>query len=594
MQITINTQKGPLKVPYNPSESLLEAIRHHTSIVAPCGGKGKCGKCIIKVESGDVTTSQADSNFLSRDDIKNGYRLACKAYAKSDCIISLGKSEENDFNITGAQIEKDIKIDPIVERYAVDISDVDWAREHSLVQSVYDQLGTSYPLSLHAMKQLSRLINAHNETGGQQDLCGTNKARVIVCRDKIIDIAFDEDQDIYAIAIDIGTTTVAMNLYNIETAACVGDHRCINAQRGIGADVISRTEYAIEHGTELLQDKIVDVIINGIKTLSKDYFVLPQHIYQVVITGNTTMLHLLTGISPESLSQVPFTTTFLEDVSFTYKELFQDEFLPHGLVTLLPGISAYVGSDITAGMLSVDMDLAEKPVVLIDIGTNGEIVIGNKDHMFCTATAAGPAFEGGNISCGVGSIAGAIAKIKEVDQGFAIETIGDAPPIGVCGTGVIDFVAQGLASGWIDDTGALVDLYEDKDILIATDKDGKDITFTQKDVREIQLAKAAIRAGLERLVDQYGCTYDDIETVYLAGGFGTYVDLNSVVNIGVIPKELKEKIKVVGNTSLSGCVEYLLSKDSKRRLEEMKKTVSILNLGADVKFNELFIDHMYF
>lgn len=385
-----------------------------------------------------------------------------------------------------------------------------------------------------------------------------------------------------------------MNLYNIETAACVGDHRCINPQRGIGADVITRIEYAIEHGSKLLQEKVADVIRDGIRVLSKKHQVLPQHIYHVAITGNTTMLHLLAGISPESLGQVPFTATFLEDVAFTYQDLFQDEFLSNGLVTLLPGISAYVGSDIMAGMLSVDMDLAEKPVILIDIGTNGEIVIGNKDHMFCTATAAGPAFEGGNISCGIGSVAGAIAKIKEVDKGFVIETIGGAAPIGVCGTGVMDFVAQGLASEWIDDTGALVGPYEDKEIVVATDAQGKDITFTQKDIREIQLAKAAIRAGLERLVAEYGCTYDEIETVYLAGGFGAYVDLNSVVNIGVIPKELKAKIKVVGNTSLSGCVEYLLSKNSKQRLEQMKEKVSILNLGADIKFNELFVDHMFF
>ena len=213
MQIIINTQKGPIKVAYNSSESLLEAIRHHTSnIVAPCGGKGKCGKCIIKVESGSVTPSEADSKFLTENEIEEGYRLACKAYATSDCVISVGKREESEFSITGAQIEKDIQIDPTVERYAIDISSVDWNKENSLIQTIYDQLGVEYPLSIHAMGKVSGLINAHKESGGKQDYYGINQARVIVCRDKILDIAFEVDQDIYAIAIDIGTTTLAMNL----------------------------------------------------------------------------------------------------------------------------------------------------------------------------------------------------------------------------------------------------------------------------------------------------------------------------------------------------------------------------------------------
>lgn len=585
MKITINTKKGQETVTYNPSENLLEAIRKHTSnIVAPCGGKGKCGKCIIKVESGDVASSEIDSNFLTDEEINKGYRLACRSYATSDCTITIGKNEENDFKITGSQIEKEMKINPLVQRYAVDISNVDWDKEHSLIESIYKQLGKEYSINLSAMRKISSMINNK----------AINKAWLIVYDEKILDVAFENNQDFYAIAIDIGTTTLAMNLYNLETRSVVGYYRSINPQRVIGADVISRMEYEIEHGTKLLQEKILDVIKEGILDLSKQYRILPEHIYDIVVTGNTTMLHFLTGISTESLSRVPFTTTFLEEESFTYIDLFGDKLLPNAIVTLLPGISAYVGSDILAGMLSVDMDLSDKAIVLIDIGTNGEIVIGNKQKMFCTATAAGPAFEGGNISCGIGSIAGAIAKIEQVGKEFIVETIGGAKPIGICGTGVIDFVAQGLIHGWIDDTGAIVSDYKDKDIHITKDVHGKDIQFTQKDIRSIQLAKAALRAGLERLIQEYACSYDEIGSVYLAGGLGSYVDLNSVVKIGIVPKELKDKVKIVGNTSLSGGVEYLLCKESKQRLQLMKEKVSVLNLGADTEFNELFIDHMYF
>lgn len=595
MKITVTTKKGVFIIPYNPSTNILDAISSHIpNIVAPCGGKGKCGKCIIKVESGDVPFNENYSKFLTQDEIKQGYRLACKSYAFSDAVITLGENEENDFNIIGTKVEKEIKINPIVEKHKVDFSEVNWEKEYSLVKIIYGQLGKEYTLSLNAMRKLSRVINSHNELGGKQDYYGINIIWVIICGQAILDIQFEKDISIYGIAIDIGTTTFAMNLYNIETGNYVGDYKSTNPQRMVGADVISRIEYAIEHGTDLLQKKIVDVIKNGVRILAKHYEITPEHIYKIVITGNTTMLHFLSGTSAESLSQVPFTSTFLEELCFTYNELFEDKFLPHAIVTMLPGISAYVGSDILAGMLSVDMDLSDNPLVLIDIGTNGEIAIGNKNNIYCTATAAGPAFEGGNISCGMGSIEGAISKIKQVDNEFIVETIGGASPIGVCGTGVIDLVAEGLINDWIDSTGALTSYYKNKDVFITKDSNGKGITFTQKDIREIQLAKAAIRAGLEIIIQQYGCTYDEIDTVYLAGGFGTYVDLNNIIKIGIIPTELKDRIKAVGNTSLSGGVEYLLCKNSRKRLKNMKKIVHVIDLGGSREFNELFVDSIYF
>ncbi len=595
MKITVYTSSGVFIIPYNPSINILEAISTQIpNISAPCGGKGKCGKCIIKVESGDVPFNESHSRFLTQKQIEQGYRLACKSYAFSDSVITLGNNEENDFNIIGTKLEKNIIIEPIIEKHKVDLSLINWDIEHSLVKAIYDQLENYYILSLNAMRKLSALINDHNDLGERQNYSEFNIVWIITCGQEILDIQIEKEINAYGVAIDIGTTTLVMHLYNMKTADYIGEYKSINPQRMVGADIITRIEYAIEHGVELLQEKIVNSIKEGLRILAKQNEIIPEHIYSIVISGNTTMLHFLSGISAESLSQLPFTTTFLEEFNFTYKELFEDSILPHAIVTILPGISAYVGSDILAGMLSVDMDLWDKPIVLMDIGTNGEIAIGNKDNIYCTATAAGPAFEGGNISCGMGSVKGSICKIKQTDKEFVVQTIGGAPPIGICGTGVIDLVAEGLINHWIDSTGVLISNYENKEILITKDVNGNDIIFTQKDIREIQLAKAAIRSGLEIVIKEYGCSYDEIDTVYLAGGFGNYVDLDNIIKIGIIPIELKDKIKVVGNTSLSGAVEYMLCKRSKRRLKDMKEIVRVINLGESPEFNELFVDNIYF
>lgn len=271
-----------------------------------------------------------------------------------------------------------------------------------------------------------------------------------------------------------------------------------------------------------------------------------------------------------------------------------DGALTDAQIILLPGISTYVGADISAGMLSCGFDKAEKPSLLIDLGTNGEMGVGCKDRIMVTSTAAGPAFEGGNISWGMGSVKGAICGVEIDGDKVKVNTIGDKPPIGLCGTGVIETVSELLKAELIDETGMLDEDYFDDGYPLAKTPDGDEIVFTQQDVREIQLAKSAVRAGVETLLLRYGIGYEDVDKVYLAGGFGYKINLDKAISIGLLPEELHDKIEAVGNSSLGGTVVYLTEEDAAERMERIIGASEEIGLSTDKDFNRFYTDYMFF
>lgn len=312
------------------------------------------------------------------------------------------------------------------------------------------------------------------------------------------------------------------------------------------------------------------------------------------IAGNTTMLYFLIGLECDYLSFVPFNTVTISKLKYDYKDIFGDDFL-NCIVTMLPGISAYVGADILSGMLYCGFDKIDKISMLIDIGTNGEMAIGTKDKILCLATAAGPAFEGANITCGTGSIKGAISKVNIDKDNIEYKTIKDAKPVGICGSAVIDLTAECLNNFIIDDTGRFDTIkYKDSLIFIAKDENNRDIIFNQKDVREVQLAKSAIRSGIEILIKEFNCCYEDIETVFIAGGFGNYMDIENAVRIGLIPEQLKGKIKSIGNSSLGGAIKYLINIDSDREIDNIVGKTKYIDISSNTFFNDLFIENMMF
>ncbi|MDF2513644.1 MAG: hypothetical protein K0S04_3510 [Herbinix sp.] len=402
----------------------------------------------------------------------------------------------------------------------------------------------------------------------------------------------DQTQKEYAFAIDIGTTTVAISLVNLVTKQIEKTYTTINKQRAYGADVISRMKASMEGRKDELRQSIRKDLLGGIKSLIEEYQLDKDCIHKIIIAGNTTMGHLLLGYSCETLGVYPFTPVNIDRIEVTFSEVFAEDYLT-AQVIILPGISTFVGGDIVAGLLSCGFVKKEKPCLLIDLGTNGEMAIGNKDKILVASTAAGPAFEGGNISCGVGSIAGAICNVR-IEEGASFHTIGDKPPIGICGTGVIELASELLKAELIDDTGLLCEEYFDTGYILAKDDQGNDITFTQRDIRELQMAKSAIRAGAETLMLRYGVGYDEIDQVYLAGGFGYKVNLEKAIHIGLLPEELDGKIAAIGNSSLSGAIHYLVEEEAPRWTEHIKTVSSEVHLSNDPDFNDLYIEYMAF
>jgi hypothetical protein len=385
------------------------------------------------------------------------------------------------------------------------------------------------------------------------------------------------------LAVDIGTTTIAAALAEKETGAVLATAGCGNSQRIFGQDVLSRIKASVAGTGEKLKTLIRQDILNLLEEIQKKQKdIVIEHIY---IAGNTTMEHLYMGDSCEGLGKAPFTPVSLAE---------RKDSLSNIPVTLLPGISAFVGADIAAGMLSCGMDEEERPSLLLDLGTNGEMVLALEDKMIATSAPAGPALEGGNISCGVASVTGAISKVRVIGERTIIGTIGNAPATGICGTGVLELVAGLYENHIIDASGKMKEKYREEGFPLARMKDGKQITFTQQDIREVQLAKAAIHSGIELLLEHAGISMGEIKKVYLAGGFGVYLDVHIAAGIGLLPAELEKCTKAVGNTSLQGCIAYGSSEENRSRTEEMIKKCESINLAEQADFEERYVANMNF
>lgn len=382
---------------------------------------------------------------------------------------------------------------------------------------------------------------------------------------------YDDENNTELVAVDIGTTTIAAAKIDKNTKKVIKTVTSVNNQRMFGADVISRIEAANNGRGEQLQG----LILNDIEKLFRKLEISKEDT-KVIISGNTTMEHLLQGYSCKTLGIAPYETV---DISLHEYEN----------MTILPGISTFVGADIVSGIIATGMNQSDSISILVDVGTNGEMSIGNKDRILVASTAAGPAFEGGNIAHGMAGIKGAIDTVTIDDGEASITTIGGGKPIGICGSGVLEVTYELLKNELIDETGLLEDEYFDAGFPLSTD-----VTFTGKDIREVQLAKSAIRTGIEILIKEYGITYKEIDKLYLAGGFGQHINIKKAVGIGLLPKELEEKVVAVGNTSLAGAVLYATNSSLGLQFEAVAKTAKEISLAENRAFNDLYMEYMFF
>jgi len=571
------------EVVYNPKESLLHTLVKKADLVSPCGGHGTCGKCKILLLEGEIEITESDYKKLSDEEILAGYRLACSAFPSQNCKIRILSEADRKSLIITDFIEKRNELHPWIETISIVLPE-NRRSGTSAVQWVKD-VTSERKFSLKSLWSLSEILEANNPP---------ETLFLSMSEEEVFDIS-DRFKDKFGIVVDIGTTTVVVGLVNLQTGELCDRHPVLNSQKKYGADVITRIQYASQKLPNLLElnAAILNDILDGIEYLCQTCNIDPSSIHDIVVAGNTTMLHLFMGIHCKTIGVSPFLSVSLYKHVFNFGEVFKRDLI-QSRVSIMPGIAAYVGSDIVMGVLNCNMDLKDEIALLIDIGTNGEMVIGNKSRLMCLATAAGPAFEGANISCGTGCVDGAINAIYIEGDTFKFTTIGNNSPVGICGSGVIDMVYSSLSYGIIDETGHIENAELKEGIMISDSPESTKISFSQKDFREVQLAKSAIRTGIDILISRFGCSYGDIKRVYIAGGFGSKMDIKSAVGIGMIPQALEGIVVSIGNSALGGAIDYILDKNNDDRVNRILHITEYVDISKDKNFNDLFIDNLTF
>jgi uncharacterized 2Fe-2S/4Fe-4S cluster protein (DUF4445 family) len=568
---------------------------------APCGGKGTCGKCRVLVDGEVSPPEEHEKRFLSPLALEKGERLACMVTMEGDSLVTPL------FTSSGAVIVSDHAVyegavDPPFRSITIDLAPSsleDQRSDAERISSVLSDIpGISSPvLPLHL---LARLPEELAETG--------NSVKIALLADTPWAVLSREAGEGYGIAVDIGTTTVVAYMVNLATGKTEQIVSGLNRQKSWGGDVISRVQAVNDSGCGPLQKAITNQLSRMLYRLVEEAGIPWEDLRGVSIAGNTVMMHLFAGVDPRNIAVAPFIPVFtgmrIESSAIL---------LPRLPITvpliLLPSISGFIGADIVAGMLATGIREGAKPSMLIDIGTNGELVLGNRSRVVSCSTAAGPAFEGATISCGVGGIPGAINRVYTSPEGeLRLTTIADEDPLGICGSGIIDLAAVLVTAGAVDETGRLLppeelprEILEDlrnriseEGFFIARHRDGHDLYFTPKDVREVQLAKAAVAAGIEVLLDEYGIHVEGIDRVYLAGGFGSYINIESAVAIGLLPESLLENITAAGNTAGAGAARVLLSFRDFHHIQDLADQVEYLELSASMSFQEKFVEQMFF
>ena len=407
-------------------------------------------------------------------------------------------------------------------------------------------------------------------------------------------------QEGLGLAVDIGTTTVAMRLLDLQTGAVLATTGMSNPQIAYGADVVSRISACVEGDMGAMQALIVNAMADMTKQVLKEAGAAPEQVKHFLIAGNTTMESLASGVDPTPIGTAPYEAFSL----FGGTEVLNDpyfEALPKPVFA--PCLAGYVGGDITCGIMAVHLLEKEAPILLIDLGTNGEMALGCKTGAVSCATAAGPVFEGANIRCGMPAYPGAISKVSFDQNGLQYSTIGNVDPVGICGTGLIDAVACLVRLGVVDETGRFADEDELPEHLAACfgeDEDGvffrihENVVVSQKDVRCLQLAKSAVLSGIMVMLDDLGLKCSDVQEVLIAGGFGEYLNLENAAYVGLFPLELLDRARSVGNSSLEGATQAVIAQAASDALAHVSSECHYIELSTSAAFNEYYVENMYF
>ena len=588
-----------------------------------CGGSGVCGKCKVQVPDGKAHADMESISYLTKGEVREGFVLACQAriFTDMDVIIPPEARMEDEQilmdepimtyshpeKVSVAKVPRDPLsfFEPLSQKiYLVldapsqtdNVSDIDRVIRGLRKKTDYQ----TFEASFKCLRGLAETLRISNW-----------KVTATIARNgniwRILQIEPGDTSDRnYGLAIDIGTTTVVAQLVNMKTGNVVGVAGSHNLQAHYGADVISRMIYAcnIENGLNTLHVSIIENINELIKTLTEQKKISKDDITAVVAAGNTTMSHLLLSLTPCSIRLDPYVPTAKIFPQINIAEI-EIDVNSNAVMETLPAVASYVGGDIVAGIISCRISDRTEIRVLIDVGTNGEIAIGNNEWLVCCSASAGPAFEGGGISSGMRATKGAIQRVKIEGDRLYYETIGKAKPRGICGSGLIDCLSAMITNQYIDSDGKfnhsskserIIEREGEPQFIIAYSHEtesGKDLTITESDVMNLIRSKAAVFAAIKSLINYVGFKFEDIHTFYVAGGFGTYLDIPNAISIGLLPDIDIKKIQFVGNSSLMGARIGLLSVHALDRAARIASGMTNIELSTYQPFMDEYVGAMF-
>ncbi|NOZ63965.1 MAG: DUF4445 domain-containing protein [Caldiserica bacterium] len=623
-----------LKVTFLPYKKIVEvspgtdiltaAVLGGIGITSSCAGEGVCGRCKVIIKEGNFETEP--SGRISKEEKSKGYVLACRTTIHSDLTVKIPpasrlekasilteeakESRLQGMYLPGVEIAGEVELleerfflrSPLSTKIFLKIPPPTLEDNISDLERVYREVRKKFDIpllqtGLANVRKLGRLLRESNwevtVTLGKRN--GTTELVMIE--------PGDTSSRNFGVAVDIGTTTLVAQLVDLNSGKVISTKASFNPQATFGEDIITRIIVAEkEEGLERLHHVVVDTINELIFSMADANKTALNEITAVVCAGNTTMTHLLLRVDPSYLRREPYVPTANLMPVIRAAEV-GIKVHPRGLLGTLPAPATFVGGDITAGILATGLDEEKQVSSLIDIGTNGEIVIGNKEWMVCCSASAGPAFEGSGVRCGVRAREGAIQKVKIAGTNIHLETIGNTPPVGICGSGYVDLISELFRNDIIDKAGALNPNSfrvrkgpEGLEFLVvegAHTATGEDIVITQPDIENLIRSKGAIFTAFIILLEKVGLSREKVEKIYVAGGFGNYLDIDNAIFIGLLPDLPREKFQFVGNASLRGARLSLLSYPAYMKAREISSAMTYIDLATDPEYMDRFIASLF-
>jgi uncharacterized 2Fe-2S/4Fe-4S cluster protein (DUF4445 family) len=576
------------------------------AIDSTCGGHGTCKKCRVRIVSGEVPVGPLDPRAFTTDELRDGWRLACRAGARGDLVVEVPPLQTRP-KAALAGVGRHVILRPAVQKRHLVLTEPTMEDQRSDLQRVLDELDDLEP---HASIEMLRSLGTVLRKSGFD-------VTAVLADQELIDLEpGDTTARRFAIAFDLGTTTVVATLLDLESGQPVAVRSMLNRQQPYGADVITRISATMmdPDALEALRARVHETLAELVAEVCGEGQVEPGEVYEITVCGNVTMMHLALGIDPEPLSMAPFVVS-----THSFGEVLARDFgievHPRAPAFVFPSLGAYVGGDIVAGMLATGLTRDRRIRLFIDVGTNSEIALGSHERVVATAAPAGPAFEAAQIRCGMRASEGAIEGVKiSATDGVTLDVIGDIEPVGICGSGLVDAVAELVHCGLLDHSGRFIpdaDAAEsypglaDRLTMIGKERvfvldwrGGTDperaVFLSQRDVRELQFAKASIATGWSILMTQLGIDVADISQILLAGSFGAYLTPLSAVRIGLVPKIALPRIVSAGNVAGEGAKIAALSVRERAEAHSILREVEYVELSGRADFNDMFVDQLAF